>query len=1020
MTKKGLALTLALVMAWAVAVPAFGQANPFRDVPLDHWAYDAVATLAAAGLVEGYPDGTFGGERTFTRYEMAMVFARILARFEALIEAGIASTVDAKLAELWAAVNELAADMEAAHSHFIAGQHVHPDGTVHTTIQLSPEMEAAVRAVAADQIRQELGGMEPGAIAGLANPEALKAYVDERADEIATAVVALSMDFGSELELLGVRVSELERLFTTVNTRLAAVEQQVQQAHSAAETARGIADAAQAAADAAADAAAEALAKAEAAWTLVQQLQAQGASEAELIEATALAGSAQEAADSAQDRAYRARLAAERAAASAATALEAADRASKIAEMAHSDAGTALALAQEAHDLAAKAMAEAAAQGDQARAEALRAMERAQRADQQAYRARLTAERALTRLEALQDEVAALQDQVAELSSRPVLGGEIRAEYELTQTSTGNSVPSDPRDKDSSSISPANFFRTAVGLKATFKPSEDVTVEGGIRLRAPLFGSTTSTINLTDLHVKVTTNGALRMAYFGSVTGAELAQGFNKYTFNADTYNAKVASANRGGAIVETQIGNVSSRFIASRFPTPGVTPDDGRNLYGVTTTIPLADGLNLQANYLWWTAEDRSASVQAYGETGGLKYDWIYALYKEHPAIDGKISTTIGSVDVAFTYRSVDGAYAPADPNDPRPTLPHLGKWLRTQDGDLLPDQRKYVVEASAPVWGLTALAEKGHHDKKLDGSQFTDWMMFGFKDLDLLGFKLGARAYNDTRDADRQTQALRVDLSRDFKLGLPFTFTVTHVNATLSNWTSPSWTNRSHLGIGVAVKDYALTEALTFSGSIKTEQNPIKDDEWTEPGNWNPEVASSKNDGASANVFNQDTASASLKFAATDNLALNAGFTLERVDTSGDGVRDASIRTTEFGADYTLDLGVADVTLGYGYQLRSVDGLTYASSPKTTWSIGIKRQLLGATVDATYKVVTGRGTDGKVKLNAVDTTASLSIKYPIADSFDFTLSGKWGQSSGNEAGDPDYKDYSYSSIQAGLGFTF
>ena len=62
----------------ALALPAF--AGPFTDVPTDHWAYDAIDKLQAEGFVEGYPDGTFRGNRSFTRYEMAMVVARIWDR----------------------------------------------------------------------------------------------------------------------------------------------------------------------------------------------------------------------------------------------------------------------------------------------------------------------------------------------------------------------------------------------------------------------------------------------------------------------------------------------------------------------------------------------------------------------------------------------------------------------------------------------------------------------------------------------------------------------------------------------------------------------------------------------------------------------------------------------------------------------------------------------------------------------------------------------------------------------------
>ncbi len=70
-----LACSIALL---AIALPA--TAGPFTDVPTDHWAYDAIDKLQAEGFVEGYPDGTFRGNRSFTRYEMAMVVARIWDR----------------------------------------------------------------------------------------------------------------------------------------------------------------------------------------------------------------------------------------------------------------------------------------------------------------------------------------------------------------------------------------------------------------------------------------------------------------------------------------------------------------------------------------------------------------------------------------------------------------------------------------------------------------------------------------------------------------------------------------------------------------------------------------------------------------------------------------------------------------------------------------------------------------------------------------------------------------------------
>ena len=72
-------LVMAMAMALGVSATAFA-ANPFSDLPAGHWAYGAVAKLAAAGIVDGYPDGSFKGDRTMTRYEMAQIVAKALAK----------------------------------------------------------------------------------------------------------------------------------------------------------------------------------------------------------------------------------------------------------------------------------------------------------------------------------------------------------------------------------------------------------------------------------------------------------------------------------------------------------------------------------------------------------------------------------------------------------------------------------------------------------------------------------------------------------------------------------------------------------------------------------------------------------------------------------------------------------------------------------------------------------------------------------------------------------------------------
>ena len=55
-----------------------GKKKDFPDVPENHWAYEYVSTLAGNGILEGYPDGMFSGDRTMTRYEFAAMFYRAL------------------------------------------------------------------------------------------------------------------------------------------------------------------------------------------------------------------------------------------------------------------------------------------------------------------------------------------------------------------------------------------------------------------------------------------------------------------------------------------------------------------------------------------------------------------------------------------------------------------------------------------------------------------------------------------------------------------------------------------------------------------------------------------------------------------------------------------------------------------------------------------------------------------------------------------------------------------------------
>ena len=97
------ALTTALVVG--AASTTFAAANPFSDVPTDHWAYDAVAQLAADGVIEGYGDTTFQGDKNITRYEMAQMVAKAMAKKD--VSAADKAMIDKLAAEFSDELNNL-------------------------------------------------------------------------------------------------------------------------------------------------------------------------------------------------------------------------------------------------------------------------------------------------------------------------------------------------------------------------------------------------------------------------------------------------------------------------------------------------------------------------------------------------------------------------------------------------------------------------------------------------------------------------------------------------------------------------------------------------------------------------------------------------------------------------------------------------------------------------------------------------------------------------------------------------
>ncbi|SEI83383.1 S-layer homology domain-containing protein [Propionispira arboris] len=97
------AITTALVVG--AASTTFAAANPFSDVPSDHWSYDAVSQLAKDGVIDGYGDGTYRGDQKITRYEMAQMVAKAMAKSD--VSAADKAMIDKLAAEYADELNNL-------------------------------------------------------------------------------------------------------------------------------------------------------------------------------------------------------------------------------------------------------------------------------------------------------------------------------------------------------------------------------------------------------------------------------------------------------------------------------------------------------------------------------------------------------------------------------------------------------------------------------------------------------------------------------------------------------------------------------------------------------------------------------------------------------------------------------------------------------------------------------------------------------------------------------------------------
>ena len=83
-TRYELAGMMAKLLSQKTGISVSGYSNLFSDLPSNHYFYNSVTTLATKGIMQGYGDGTFRGDKNITRYEMALIMAKLLASADAL------------------------------------------------------------------------------------------------------------------------------------------------------------------------------------------------------------------------------------------------------------------------------------------------------------------------------------------------------------------------------------------------------------------------------------------------------------------------------------------------------------------------------------------------------------------------------------------------------------------------------------------------------------------------------------------------------------------------------------------------------------------------------------------------------------------------------------------------------------------------------------------------------------------------------------------------------------------------
>ncbi|APD09110.1 S-layer homology domain-containing protein [Thermus brockianus] len=233
--KKRLVVLLAGLLT--VLSMGFGLAQ-FSDVPAGHWAKEAVESLAAKGIIVGFPDGTYRGNETLTRYQAALIIYRLLQQIEEELKAkGESPTMEAMSSEdleaLKNAVQELAAELAALGVRVSAledsaatKEDIARLEALIEELKAQPASEPGMDAAALQDLADRVEAASIAADTALAQAQQLAEQLDALAQDVEGVKGDLSA-LGTQVEANAQAIQALNELAVLLNQDVLALQDRV-------------------------------------------------------------------------------------------------------------------------------------------------------------------------------------------------------------------------------------------------------------------------------------------------------------------------------------------------------------------------------------------------------------------------------------------------------------------------------------------------------------------------------------------------------------------------------------------------------------------------------------------------------------------------------------------------------------------------------------------------------------------------------------------------------------------------